>query len=419
MAKLETRNPTLEELRGLVPLRQFSEDHLQTLLPHAKVLKLPKGAHIRQRHKSLDWLLFLLQGRVRLVDIDGETLEFDASGARARFPLAPEGSVALDVKCLSKAEHLRLPLEPLRQTRALLEAEARAEAEQPEQALSEEEQLQARILADFKAAIEQNRLQLPGMPDVATRISAHIDSPNATSSTIARIIQADPSIAARLIQVANSVALGARSPAKTCKDAVTRMGRQGTRELVTSFVLKGLFRSRSRVVQQRMQELWRHSTLVAALCHVLAGHSTGFDSPRAMLIGLVHDIGMIPLLAHAHNYPELTDDPHRLESTLGHLRGEVGALTLQKWGFAEEFVQSARNAEDWFRNDSPEPDYTDLLIVAQLHAYLGTSAMQGLPRIDQVPAFNKLALGTLSPRMSLVLLDEARQEVEQMRRLLA
>ncbi len=419
MPKLETRKPTLEELQGLVPLRQFSEDHLQLLLPHSKVLILPKGTHIRQRQKTLDWLLFLLRGRVRLVDIDGETLDFDASGARARFPLSPERRGTLDVLCRSKAECLRLPLEALQQTRDLAEAEARNAAEQPQRELSEEEQLEAQMLDDFRAAIEQNRLQLPSMPEVAARISAHIDSPKATSDSIARIVQADPSIAARLIQVSNSVALGARSPVKTCKDAVTRLGRNGTRELVTSFVLRGLFRSRSQAVKQRMQVLWRHSTLVAALCHVLARHSPGFESPRAMLIGLVHDIGMIPLLTHTDKYPGLANEPDQLDRILGHLRGEVGALTLEKWGFSEEFIQAAREAEDWFRNAEPRPDYTDLLIVAQLHAYLGTPNMQGLPRIDQVPAFEKLALGTLSPRMSLLLLDEARQEVEQVRQMLA
>jgi hypothetical protein len=44
--------------------------------------------------------------------------------------------------------------------------------------------------------------------------------------------------------------------------------------------------------------------------------------------------------------------------------------------------------------------------------------MAELPRIDEAPAFTKLALGTLSPRMSLVLLDEAEQEISEVRMLL-
>jgi HD-like signal output (HDOD) protein len=138
-----------------------------------------------------------------------------------------------------------------------------------------------------------------------------------------------------------------------------------------------------------------------------------------MLIGLVHDIGIIPLLTHAHRYEGLLDDSALLERMIQRLRGSLGVLTLNGWGFSEEFTAAAQEAEDWLRDTNPQPDYTDLLIVAQLHAYLGTPRMAQLPRIDEVPAFNKLALGALSPKMSLVLIDEAQQEIDEVRLLLS
>lgn len=364
-------------------------------------------------------LLFLLDGKVRLEDSYGEVQDVAGGTTRAHFPLVPEGRNDRDGLCVQNCELLCLPLDVLDKARRNAQEEAQTQANVLSPEKTSEQLLEEKILGDFLQIIESDRLQLPSMPELAARISSHIDSPCATSASIARIIQADPVITARLIQVANSVAYAPRMPVRTCSDAITRLGHETTRELVTSFVLRGLFRSRSPTIKTRMQVLWRHSTQVAALSHVLARYCPGFEPARVMLIGLVHDIGAIPLLTHAHHYEGLVNDAEMLDRILNHLRGKVGALILGNWGFAEEIVTAARDAEEWTRDPAPEPDYTDLLVVAQLHAFLGTSRMGELPRIDELPAFKKLAPGTLSPRMSLVLLDEAEREIEELRLLLS
>lgn len=68
---------------------------------------------------------------------------------------------------------------------------------------------------------------------------------------------------------------------------------------------------------------------------------------------------------------------------------------------------------------SHEPDYVDLVVVAQLHAFVGTPAMARLPRLDLVPAFHKLALGKLTPRHSIGILENAREQIRELRDLLA
>jgi HD-like signal output (HDOD) protein len=167
------------------------------------------------------------------------------------------------------------------------------------------------------------------------------------------------------------------------------------------------------------QTLWQHCTQVAALCHALAKRTPGFDPAQALLIGLVHDIGVIPVLTYAQHYPNLTQDPEILERTIQRLRAEFSAMTLRTWDFPEEFCAAALEAEDWLRDKRPAPDYTDILVMAQLHAAVGSPPTSRLPRIDEVPAFRKLVLGRLSPRLSLAVLDEAQQEIEEVRGLLS
>lgn len=413
----ETRPPTLAELQALVPLRTLPEAVLRLLVERVEVLRLPRGTRIRYQGQRKNYLLFLVSGELLWRDLDDSVTTIGGGSSRAHFPLATEDQTRLDCLLSREGELLRLPLSALEEARRLAQEHAAAQAA-AEAAKSDQDRLEERIFRDFQEAVNTGNIDLPGMPDLALRISRHIESPQATSDSIARIVQVDPSITARLIQVANSAAFAGSARVATCKHAITRLGHKATRELVTSFVLKGLFRSRSPLIRDRLAALWEHSAQVGSLCHVLARRAPGFDPAQALLMGLVHDIGGIPLLTNAQRYPELLAHSQPLDQVLQRLRGKVGALLLSHWGFPEALVEAAREAEDWLRDKSPQADYTDLLLVAQLHAYLGTPDMQGLPRLHEVPAFGKLPLGELTPRMSLRLLDEATQEIEEVRRLL-
>ena len=156
-----------------------------------------------------------------------------------------------------------------------------------------------------------------------------------------------------------------------------------------------------------MQALYTHSSLVASLSYVLARHSAGFNAERALLIGLLHDIGIIPILAFADRHANLMHDEAELDRTIGRLRALTSHLVLSRLGFDPEIITAAEEAEEWLRDPQPEPDYGDLIVVAQLHSYLGTPQMANLPRIDETPAYRKLDLGEFDPKQGLRILQEA------------
>jgi HD-like signal output (HDOD) protein len=158
---------------------------------------------------------------------------------------------------------------------------------------------------------------------------------------------------------------------------------------------------------------------VAAICHELGRLTPGLSPDQALLCGLVNDIGVLPAIEAARAHPDLLDDPVKLEWIINHFKGGIGAAVLKEWGFTDEFIQVALHAEDWMRDESETADYVDLVQVAKLHAAIGTPQMQHLPRLDLIPAFHKLALGKLTPRHSLAILDNAKDEIEEIRQLLA
>ncbi len=74
-------------------------------------------------------------------------------------------------------------------------------------------------------------IRLPTLPDVAVKVRRMLESEDHDIGQIVRIVQLDPSLTARLLQVANSPRyLGTRSVANV-RDAIARLGMRTTRSL--------------------------------------------------------------------------------------------------------------------------------------------------------------------------------------------
>lgn len=276
-----------------------------------------------------------------------------------------------------------------------------------------------RFLRHCYQALKDNRLVLPTLPDISLKIRRAINDPKANNSKIARVVQMDPVITARLIQISNSPLYLGRRRIESCPEALTRLGLKAAQHLITSFALKSIFKAKTRTIHKHMQALWHHSSYVAAICAVLAHKTPGFDPDRAMLAGLVHDIGAVPVLTFADEHMDLIGQPEDLIHTLAKLRGPVGAAIMRKWHFPEDFEAVVQQAEDWFRDKAAEPDYVDLVLVSQLHSFIGTPQIHNHPRIDQIPAYRKLLAGQLDADTSLNLLELAKEEICQIQNLLA
>ena len=273
------------------------------------------------------------------------------------------------------------------------------------------DQIIAEILGDLKA----NRLQLPTLPQVAVKINDIIDNPNATAKKVAKVLGTDAALSARLIQTANSPMIRTSTPVENVQTAVTRMGMMMVRNLVTSFLVRQLFHTRYPALRQRITDLWNHSIQVAAISYVLALRFTDLKPDEAMLAGLIHDIGKLPIIAKAENHPELADDADTIDKLSARLHPALGKLIAQAWNFAPEFVTAVAEHDNLQRH-SPKLDLADIVTVANLHSYTGKAHN---PHRDadwgSVPAFRKLGLDPLS---SIDVLKEAHDEIREIQRLL-
>jgi HD-like signal output (HDOD) protein len=264
------------------------------------------------------------------------------------------------------------------------------------------------LYSDYMA----EKLKLPQLPNVALKVKQITDDPESDIASLAHIIQTDPVLPSLLINIANSSLYQLRDKVCDTLGAVSMLGMRKTRDLVISHTLRNLFRTDSRLIAARMQRLWRHSALTGAIGFAIAQRTHGLDPDRTLLLGLIHDIGVLPVIHYAGNYPELAHNPAMLDEAVHALRGQVGAMVLRHWGFADEAVQVCLDAENWYRDPGARPDYTDAVLISQRLAEALLDHRPAMEAVAELPAFNKLARGRLADEGVLEeVLKQAQEEI--------
>ncbi len=274
--------------------------------------------------------------------------------------------------------------------------------------------LEQRFITELLDELTHDRLVLPTLPEVALKVRDALENDDVNVGQIALVVALDAALSARLIQVVNSPLLRASKHIDSLEAAITRMGLNMTRNMVTSMVMEQMFQATSDVTDQRLRTVWAHSTQVAAISYALAGQFTRLQPDQALLAGLVHDIGTLPILSRAEEYPELLADETMLDRIVARMHGHIGEAILKHWGFSEELVMVAAQHEN-LQRDSQSVDYVDVITVANLQSHLGTD--HPLTDVDwnTVPAFSKLGLGA---EVNVIEIEEVNNDVEAVKTVL-
>jgi len=270
------------------------------------------------------------------------------------------------------------------------------------------------FLQDLLNDLENKTLILPTLPEVALRVRDAVDDEDASISEISRVIATDAALSARIIQVSNSPLMRASKEIETLDMAVNRLGMKLIRDMVISMVMEQMFQATSEVTDKKLREIWEHSTTVAAISHALAAQFTKLVPEQAMLAGLVHDIGALPILTKAEDYPELLESEATLEKIIDKLHGKIGQAILKAWNFPAELVKVPAEHENLERNSSAT-DYVDVVTVANLQSYMGSTHPLAQKDWSTIPAFDKLGL---NPEINVIDMEETADDIKEVQRLL-
>ena len=252
-------------------------------------------------------------------------------------------------------------------------------------------QLADKVREDIKTAILKDKLVLPTLPEVALKVREVADDPNSDIDKLAGVIGGDAALSARIIRVANSPLLRASRAIEDLRTALMRLGISYTCNIATGLAMEQMFQATSDIVDMRMREVWSRSSEVAGISHVLCRHYTKLRPDQATLAGLVHKIGVLPILTYAEDNPALLSDSLTLDKVIDELHPELGDMILQAWGFPPELVHIPTQHLDFSRN-VPKADYADVVTVAMLQSYAGSDSALANVDYNSVNAFARLGL---------------------------
>lgn len=265
-----------------------------------------------------------------------------------------------------------------------------------------------KVRQEIIAAIKTDQLVLPTLPEVALKVREVADDPEATIDTLTGVIGNDAALSARIIRVANSPLLRASRAIEDLRTALMRLGVQYSCNIATGLAMEQMFQATSDLVDMRMRDVWSRSSEVAGISHVLCRHYTRLRPDQATLAGLIHKIGVLPILTYAEDHPALLKDSLTLDAVIEQLHAPVGDLILKTWGFPEELAHIPTQHIN-FTRDIPKADYGDIVTVAMLQSYLGTDSPMGKVDYTKVKAFDRLKL---DPNMYISESEDLSEEME-------
>jgi len=252
-------------------------------------------------------------------------------------------------------------------------------------------QITERVRQDIMTAIQNDQLVLPTLPEVAIKVREVADDSNANIDQLHAVIGHDAALSARIIRVANSPLLRASRTIEDLKTALMRLGLSYTCNIATGLAMEQMFQATSDLVDMRMREVWSRSSEVAGISHVLCKHYTKLRPDQATLAGLVHKIGVLPILTYAEENPSLLNDSLTLDSVIDELHAPIGDIILKAWGFPEELLRVPSQHVD-FTRQIPKADYADIVTVAMLQSQTPQQSANENIDFSEVTAFARLGL---------------------------
>lgn len=218
--------------------------------------------------------------------------------------------------------------------------------------------------------------RLPSVPEHFRQLEALLASEGADLTEIARVVERDPALTAKIMQMVNTAFFGRSAPASELHQAIARIG---VRTLQALSLSAAVFQS---AVEVRfppcasVESLQQKSLLVARRARALAGE-------RAFLAGLLADIGSLVVgrLFPVDRIPTggVLDSDAQLaaeNAALGTSHAEVGAYLLLLWAFPMETVEAVAQHHDLDAAGRGQPSVSAAV-------YWATRLVEGLPVTEQ------------------------------------
>lgn len=257
------------------------------------------------------------------------------------------------------------------------------------------------FLQNLAVEVSRGTVDLPCFPGVVVRISHALADPNTDSDRLVTIVGAEPRLAARVLQTANSAAFrNSGKPLTDLRSAVTRLGQQMLQGTAMSYAMQNMKNEASlRSIAQPLAALWNRSIAVASISKLVAMR-TAVSADEAFLTGLLHGIGNLYIMARAASLV-VPGGNSAWMGLIGGWHASIGKAVLQSWGFAEPLCDAVGDQGDLDRKWQHTATLTDVLMVSTV---LADELQTPAPRVVATAGINAfITLGVTAADCSAIL----------------
>ncbi len=215
-----------------------------------------------------------------------------------------------------------------------------------QQAGSPLEQLEQALIR----TIEAGDIQLPLLPQAASKVMALASDPNADAAKLSALIHQDQALATHVLKIANSPAYMPRSPVVSLQHAVAMLGITLLSEIAFTASLKvGAFQVPG--YEDEVKQLWRHSLASGAFAKEVA-RAKRMNVESAYLCGLLHEIGKPVVLQTTTTISRdrrnewvkaltpLLDNKAHVKTLIEGYHTRVGILIADKWSLPKQVAEA-------------------------------------------------------------------------------
>jgi len=192
--------------------------------------------------------------------------------------------------------------------------------------------------------------ELPSLPEIYIKVSELLESDHSSGFEIGEAVQTDPSLTSKILKMLNSAYYGLPSEVTSISQAVSLLGRQQLKHILTGSVLSGMFKDMNGVGFS-MHEFWLHSIKTAIIArHLALQNASVIDHDAFFTAGLLHDIGRLVIVQER---PDSIVDVEQLmidagidivmaeNKILGFTHMDVSREIMKNWELPSMLVQCA------------------------------------------------------------------------------
>jgi HD-like signal output (HDOD) protein len=257
-------------------------------------------------------------------------------------------------------------------------------------------------------------IELPSFPEVALRVRKALNNPDISVDDVVRMVSAEPSLAVRLLQLANSVALNPGGQRITAlRMAIARIGFNLARSATIAFAMSQMRRAEAwRGLEVRFRQLWEESAQLAAMSHAVAKRARGVSADQAMFAGMLSTVGKLFVLTRVSRFPLLLNTPAHYADVERSWHATVTRTILTRWELHADVVAAASDFEQAVHQRAGGPDLRDVLFAARYIATLPPADPSPDLAIFSSPPFQRLGL---DPAGCRELLSASAGEIDSLR----